>query len=229
MRNIIFIGWISAVASLASMVIGHLGSHELSWKSSQISTYAAAAPYDFFITGSILLSSLSLLIIGILVSRYQIAGNGFFAHLVPTLSGAAASGLLMLAYYEETAKTLNQLKKSGFWAIRIQSFHDAGLTVFFYSAVLLVILLGSITILHHSTAKIKILGGLVLSMGPLSYLLMTTAWPKLVGFEGMTRGVNQRAALFCLWLAVVLILAMASNKILEPTGKADASGSNSHS
>jgi len=217
MRNIIFIGWISAVASLASMVIGHLGSHELSWISSQISTYAAKAPYDFFITGSILLSSLTLLLIGILVSRYQIMGTNVLAHLVPALSGASASGLLMLAYYEETAKNLNHLKKSGLWAIRIQSFHDAGLTIFFYSTLLLVMLLGVMSLLNAASAKGKIIGAVILGMGPASYLLMATHWPKLVGFEGTTVGVNQRAALFCLWLAVVLILTIASRKAPEPT------------
>jgi len=217
MRTIIFIGWISVVTSLVAMVIGHLGSHELSWKSSQLSTYAATAPYDYFITSSILLFSLTLLIIGILVSKYQIIGTNFFAHLVPALSGASASGLLMLAYYEETAKTLILLKQSGFWAIRIQSFHDAGLLIFFYSSLLLVMLLGVLTILHNSKILLKVLGGLILSMSPVSYFLMTTIWPKLLGFEGITVGVNQRASLFCMWLAIVLILAMASNKALQPT------------
>lgn len=214
------------MASIASMVIGHLGSHDLSWKSSQISTYAAQAAYDSFITGSILLSSLTLLLIGILVSRYQIIGTNVLVHLLPALSGASASGLLMLAYYEETAKSLNYLKKSGFWAIRIQSFHDAGLTIFFYSTLLLVMLLGFMSLLDAVSAKGKIKGAVILGMGPASYLLMTTRWPKIVGFEGITVGVNQRAALFCLWLAVVLILTIASHKAAEPTINRDKTGPN---
>lgn len=219
MKTIIFIGWISLVTSLVTMVIGHLGNHELSWQSSLISTYAATAPYDYFITSSILLMSLTLLIIGILVSKYQMIGTNFFVHLVPVLSGASASGLLMLAYYEETAKTLNLLKQSGFWAIRIQSFHDAGLFIFFYSVLLLVMLLGVLTFLHYSKILLKVLGGLILSMGPASYFLMTTTWPKLVGFGRITVGVNQRASLFCMFLAIVLILTIASNKALQPNAE----------
>lgn len=216
MRIIRITGWVSVVTSLVLMLLGHLGTHELSWISSQISTYAAIAPYDYFITSSILLSALSLLIIGILASKYQIFGTNYFTHLVPGLSGAAASGLFMLAYYEESVRSLSMLKHSGFWAIRIQSFHDAGLLIFFYSSVLLVMMLGILVILYNSKIATKIIGGVIFSMGPASYFLMTTTWPKYIGFDGVTVGVNQRAALFCLWLAVAMVLALASNK--TPTG-----------
>lgn len=202
------------MASLVSMLLGHFGTHKLSWISSQISTYASVAPYDYFVTSSILLSALSLLVIGILVSKYQIFGTNYFTHLVPGLSGAAASGLIMLAYYEETARSLSILKHSGFWAIRVQSFHDAGLLIFFYSSVLLVMLLGILVILYNLKIVTRIIGGVIFSMGPASYFLMTTKWPKYIGFDGVTVGVNQRAALFCLWLAVAMVLALASNKTL---------------
>lgn len=216
MRTTIIIGWVSVVASFILMAAGHQGTHELSWVSSQISTYAATAPYDYLVTTSILLSSLSLLIIGILVSKYKIFSVSYFAHLVPALSGAAASGLVMLSYYEETAKTVSLLKQSGFWAIRIQSFHDAGLFVFFYSAMLMVMLIGTLAIVYNSKITSKILGGIIFMTGPSAYFLMTTRWPKFIGFEGVAIGVNQRAALFCLWIAVTLILVLASKKILHP-------------
>lgn len=219
MRISIIMGWILVVTALIVMVAGHFGDHTLSWTSSQISTYAATAPYDYFITGSMLLSALSLLIIGLLVSKYQIIGTGCAAHFVPALSGAAASGLLMLAYYEETAPNLNLLQRSGFLAIRTQSFHDAGLTIFFYSTVLLIMVTGFIILLYNSKTMVRILGGIILGLGPAAYLFMTTTWPKLIGFEGNTTGINQRAALFSLWLAVALILALASNKVLQPTEK----------
>ena len=198
------------MASFLLMAIGHLGTHQLSWVSSQISSYPATAPHDYFVTSSIFLSSLSLVIIGILVSKYKILGRSYFAHLIPGLSGAAAAGLIMLASYEETAKTLSLLKQSGFWAIRVQSFHDAGLFIFFYSALLLVMLLGLLAMIHNKEFNYKVLGGIIFSAGPASYLLMTTRWPKAIGFEGVTTGVNQRAALFCLWMAVTLILVIVS-------------------
>ena len=220
MQTVRIIGLVSVITSLLLMVIGHLGAHELNWLSYQISTYAATAPYDYFVTTSMVLSALSLLIIGVLISRDNIIGTNYFAHLVPALSGAAASGLIIVAYFEETAQTLSLLKQSGFWAIRVQTFHDAGLLIFFYSSVLLVILAGILIILYKSNIITKVLGGVILSMGPLSYVFMTTNWPKLIGLEGVTIGIKQRAALLCLWLAIALILAMASNKRIKSQTRA---------
>ena len=220
MQTVRIIGWISVTTSLLLMVIGHFGAHELNWVSFQISTYAATAPYDYFITTSILLSAVSLLIIGVLVSKYNIIGTNYFAHLVPALSGAAVSGLIMVAYYEETAKTLSLLKQSGFLAIRVQSFHDAGLLIFFYSSMLLITLVGILIILYKSNIIAKVLGGVIFSMGPLSYLFMTTSWLKLIGFEGVIIGLKQRVALLCLWVAIALILALASNKQIKSPSRA---------
>ena len=211
MRHLLTICWISVISALLFMVLGHLGQHDLSWKVSQISTYAATAPYDYFITTSMLLSSAALIATGILISKHNIFRFGYLAHFAPVLSGASASGLLMLAYFEETAKNLPMLKKSGFWAIRVQSFHDAGLLIFFYGAILLVILLGILTAIYNFKKSHKLFGILIISFGPAAYFLMTTPWPKYVGFEGITTGINQRAALFCLWAAVTIFLAVISN------------------
>lgn len=205
-------GLIIAFLSLFSMVLGHFGTHELNLMSFQISTYAAQAPYDHLITTSMLLSSLTLLIISFLNSKFQIYSSSYLAHFIPALSGAASFGLIMLAYFEETAKNLSELKQSGFIAIRIQSLHDAGLLMFFYSSLLLVMLLGMLTIIYNYKKINKVLGGIILCMAPVSFVLMTTKWPKAIGFEGVTVGLNQRAALFCLWLAFTITLVIASNK-----------------
>ena len=204
------------------MVLGHFGTHELNLMSSQISTYAAKAPYDYLITTSMLLSSLTLLIISFLNSKFQMFGSSYLAHFIPALAGAASFGLVMLAYYEETARNLSVLKQSGFMAIRIQSFHDAGLLMFFYSSLSLAVLLGTLTIIYNHNKIHKILGGIIFFMAPISFMLMTTKWPKAIGFEGVTIGLNQRAALLCLWLAFTLILIMASNKSFKPTPKSGA-------
>ncbi|MDH3973809.1 MAG: DUF998 domain-containing protein [Deltaproteobacteria bacterium] len=213
------IGLIIAFLSLVSMVLGHFGSHELNLISSQISTYAAKAPYDYLITTSMLLSSLTLLIISFINSKFQIFGSSHLAHFIPALSGAASFGLVMLAYYEETAKNLSVLKQSGFMAIRIQSFHDAGLLMFFYSSLSLAVLLGTLTIIYNYNKINRVLGGIILCMAPISFMLMTTKWPKAIGIEGATIGLNQRAALLCLWLAFTLVLVMVSNKSFKATPK----------
>lgn len=211
-------GLIIALLSLVSMVFGHFGIHELNPLSSQISTYAAKAPYDYLITTSMLLSSLTLLVISFLSSKYQMFGSSNLAHFIPALSGAASFGLIMLAYYEETAGNLSALKQSGFMAIRIQSFHDAGLLMFFYSSLLLVVLLGALTIIYNNKIN-KVLGVIILCMAPTSFILMTTKWPKAIGFEGAAVGLNQRAALLCLWVAFTLVFIMASNNAFKPLPK----------
>lgn len=192
------------------MIIGHLGAGRLNWLANQISTYAAVAPHDHFITASILLSSFTLLVVALLVSRHQIVGTSVYAHLIPLLAGAAASGLIVLSCFEETASSISQLKNAGFWAIRVQSFHDAGLLIFFYSSMILVMLLGVLVSINTRELITRLSGGAIAGMGPVSYFLMTTAWPKYVGLQGITVGANERASLFCLWLAVVLLLAHAS-------------------
>lgn len=215
MRSTVILGWVVSLSALIAMVLGHLGAHGLDWKANQISTYAARAPYDDLITASISLSAGALLVIGILVSKHKILGSSDWVHLVPVLAGAAASGLVMLAYYEETAATLAILKQSDFWAVRVQSFHDAGLQIFFYSAVALVGALGLCAVVFASTAIEKLVGCLILGLGPGSYVLMTTSWPKALGIVGVTVGLQQRGALSCLWLALACTLVIASKRSRE--------------
>jgi len=215
------LGWVLAVAALMAMVIGHFGDHDLSWQAQQISTYAATAPYDSFVTASMLLSAAAIVVVTVLVSKHGLIGSGYGVHMVPPLAGAAAAGLVMVASYEETAASLTMLKHAGFWSIRQQSFHDAGLQVFFYSGVVLVTALGAISILRGSVLVERLLGGLILSFGPGSFLLMRTSWAEAIGLAGPTIGLQQRAALICLWLAMVCVLVIATGRLLKRT---EASG-----
>ncbi len=107
-------------------------------------------------------------------------------------------------------------------AIRIQSFHDAGLLMFFYCSLLLAALLGILTIFYNCNKICKALGGIILCLGPVSFMLMKTTWPRAIGFEGVTVGLNQRAALLCLWLAITLMLIVASNNQLQLTRRVNA-------
>jgi len=208
-KTVTIIAWACVALSLVLMVLGHFGSHELHWTSSQISTYAANAPYDYLISSAILFAALSLIVMSVLISRYQILGAHILIHFAPVLLGAAAAGLIMLASYEETANSIRMLKASSFWQIRIQSFHDAGLEIFFFSTLVFVMLAGFIVIFTRSHRKVKFIAAVIVGLAPSAVLLMATRWPQLLGFEGVTLGLNQRASLFCLWLAVALLLLIS--------------------
>jgi hypothetical protein len=196
------------------MIIGHTGSYDLRWEINQISTYAATAPHDRCITASMILPCVTLVCISILVSRYKILGDNNVAHTVPLCAGASMTGLFTLAAYEETAPTAKILNNAGFEAIRQQSFHDAGLLIFFYSAVLVAVVLG-VLIIAQANWKDKILGCAVTVLGMAAFPLMTTAWPRLIGVLGAGPGLKQRASLLSIWLAIALVLMVASNKVFQ--------------
>lgn len=209
MRNIVIAGWTAAILALVTMFIGHMGAPDLSWISNHISTYTAQSPNDAWITASMMISAAALLMISILISRHQILGTGYAVHLLPVLIGAVIAGLVLLALFEETAMTIKILKRSTFGAIRQQSFHDAGLMVFFYGAIFTAILAGlSCTIFRHAKSD-KILGILIAGLGPAAYYLMTTPWPALIGVNGPSAGLRQRASLLCIWLSMALLLSLA--------------------
>ncbi len=213
-RILLAISWISLISALIALIIGHTGSHDLRWEINQISTYAATAPHDRWITASMILPCLTLVCISILVSKYKILGDNHVAHTVPLCAGATIAGLLTLAAYEETARTMMILRKAGFEAIRQQSFHDAGLLIFFYSAILVAVVLGVLIIAQAAHGKEKILGGAVTLLGMAAFPLMTTAWPRLIGALGAGPGLKQRASLLSIWLATALVLVVASDKVL---------------
>ena len=215
MRIAVLTGWAITSAAMAAMVIGHLGSHDLNWRTDQISTYAATAPFDGLVTLSMLLSAGALVVAGLLASRYGLFGNGIWNHAIPLLAGAAAVGLIMLAHYEETARTLAALRQSGFGAIRQQSFHDAGLQIFFYSGVLLVTVMGVLTMALGVSLAERLVGILMFGLGPGSFLLMTTAWTRAIGIEAPATGLQQRASLLCLWLAMVCVLVIATGRSFQ--------------
>ena len=219
MRTAVMIGWAVTIAALAAMVIGHFGSHDLNWRSDQISTYAALGPFDALVTASMLLSAAALAILGLLVSRYGVFGDRLWSHAVPLLAGAAASGLIMLAHYEEAARTLTLLRQSGFWAIRQQTFHDAGLQIFFYCGILLVTVMGLLATAHGADMVERLAGTAMLAIGPGSFVLMSTGWPAVVGIEGPAIGLQQRASLLALWLALVCAFAIATRRTLRRSGR----------
>lgn len=209
MKILVIAGWTAAILALAAMFIGHLGAPGLSWVSNHISTYAARAPNDAWITAGMLLSAGALVVISVLISRFQLLGSGGAVHVLPVIIGAVVAGLVLLAMFEETAVNLKVLKRSSFWAVRRQSFHDAGLMVFFYGAIVLAVLAGiSCAVWRHARAD-KVMGVLIAGLGPAAYLLMTSPWPAYIGVGGPSAGLRQRASLLCIWIAMALLLSLS--------------------
>jgi len=82
-----------------------------------------------------------------------------------------------------------------------------------------VVLIGLIIIFTAFKWKLKVLGVCILATGPAAYSLMTTAWPEALGLDGETIGIKQRSALFVLWMAMLLLLALGILKGREQSLK----------
>lgn len=203
------VAWVSMILAFAAMVVGHLGAQELVWSRNNISTFAARAPNGDWITAAMLFVAVAMLGIGILaVCREGLLGK-LPGGLVAMAMGAAGSGLLLLAAYEETAAGLSALRKLGFAAIRQQSFHDAGLLIFFYGTIIALLVAGA-AILGRRRGRTRLAGAAVFASGPLSYLAMTSTWPATLGLAGVDLGLKQRSAFLLLWVGALVLLAILS-------------------
>ncbi len=206
-RTLLITSWAAIVAAMAAMVIGHSGTTNLNWMANEISTYAAQAPHQDWITAGMLLPCVALAAIGVLVSRHRMLGDTALADTAPLLAGAAIGGLMTLATFKEAAPTMAMLRTAGMDAVIQQSFHNAGLMGFFYSTVLLVLLCGGLAALQSGRpARRRLLGAGAMLLGLAALPLMTEPWPHLLGLDGPARGLMQRASLFSLWLAAALVL-----------------------
>ncbi|HAR46599.1 MAG: hypothetical protein A2X56_13550 [Nitrospirae bacterium GWC2_57_13] len=198
--------------SLAAMIVGHLDAPGLDWMRNQVSTYAVRAPRHDWITASLYLSAAAFLLISISAFRHPQFSKSLSGQLGGLLFGAASAGVVVLAHYEETAATLAQLKQATFGAVRQQSFHDAGLMIFFYAAVFAMVLFGAMVFAQRRGWGRKIAGGLIALAGPISFLGMTTSWPKLLGIVDSPVGLKQRAGLLVLWLGAFLLMILLMRK-----------------
>lgn len=212
--------WLALLLAPVAMVVGHLGKHHFTWTANQISTFAARAPNDDWITAAMLVSALVLVLIGLLLSRYRMLGSHLLAHVATGVLGAAAAGLVLLARYEEVAMNASQLRRMDFVAIRQQSFHDAGLLLFFYATIAAMVLIGLLVLLMRSGIRAKAAGVFIGASGPLAFTAAGTAWPAWLGLTGPTHGLKQRVAFLILWLGALLILWMVSR---PARGKIDIS------
>lgn len=198
--------------ALLSMVLGHMGEHSLNWRADQISMYAARAPWDIWITLSMFLVALAIILLGILIGRYAFLGKHALSQLLPQLSGIIIGGLFLIANFEAVAGSFAELRGASMGAIHFQGFHDAGLYLLFHGGLLLVLLLGLAMMIIQESGSRKMLGLLIALLAPLAYILMTSAWPQWLDLSGPTIGIKQRTSLFFLWLAIILLLMFNTPK-----------------
>jgi len=223
-RTLLAASWAALVLAMLAMAVGHTGAPDLNWLANQISTYAATAPNRAWITAGMVLPCVAIACLSVLVSRHGLLGESPPAHAVPLLAGGVISGLLTLAVFRETARSYVMLKGAGLDAIRQQSFHDAGLMIFFYSAILLAVLSGMLVMAQARAWAGKVLGASVSLLGLAAFPLMAAPWPQLLGITGAVHGLMQRASLFSLWLATALVLAAATSNLLRPSQGASDPG-----
>jgi hypothetical protein len=208
-RTLLVASWGAIAAAMIAMAIGHSGATDLNWMANQISTYAAQAPHQEWVTAGMLLPCVAFACIGMLISRHRILGDSIVADAAPLLAGAAIAGLTMLATVKEAAPTMASLQHAGVEAITQQSFHNAGLMIFFYSTILMVLLCGGLAALQARHWAARLGGAASVLLGLAALPLMSEPWPSLLGIGGPVHGLMQRASLFSLWLAAALILAAA--------------------
>lgn len=220
-RGLFLTGWTAIVAALIAMIVGHTGTTHLSWEADEISTYAAQAPHQDWITAGMLLPCVAFAAISMLISRYRVLGDSAFAHVAPLLAGAAIGGLMTLATFKEAAPTTEAaMKTAGVAAVVQQSFHNAGLMGFFFATVLLVVLTGTLAAANAASRRHKLAAAAAVLLGIAALPLMETHWPRLLDIHGPVPGLMQRASLFSLWLGATLILAALRPHLQRPAARA---------
>jgi len=205
--------WAGLIVATPVLVIGHFGAHDFRWTYHQISTYAARAPNGSWITAGMLLSALTLFCLGIAISLGRTAAATLLSRIASMSFGTAGSGLLMLACCQETAMVGQPLQQLGFEAIRQQTFHDAGLSFFFFGSTLAIALSGLIVVLEGPGWIRRMLGGVVASTGPAACAALVSSWPQFLGFSDVGVGIMQRGAFFCLWIGALLLLTLLTKTI----------------
>lgn len=210
-RLILAAAWLALGLAPPAMVAGHLDAGGLDWTRNFVSTFAARAPHGDWVTAAMLLSAAAMGCIGIAVAAGGETHGRVVGAAVALLMGAAVAGLLLLAANQEVAPGRAAVRALGFAAIRQQSFHDAGLLVFFYGAILALMVAGTgMAVGRLRPARIP--GLAVAACGPLSFAAMTTNWLGAVGLPDNAGGLKQRAAFLLLWLGSAVLLAALSRR-----------------
>lgn len=215
-KRLLLFGWINTFLIPVCLVVGHFGTHQLSWKSDPLSFFAAGAPYGGFISLAMILSALSLVFLGILISRFRILGESLWADVSALLTGTAAGGLGLLAAVQDTASlsakiTVQQIQHS--------AAHNAGLMVFFNSALCFLVLSGITTFLSNSSGVRRQLGMCTLVCALFAQGAIGAPWGELLGLEEHAGGIAQRASFLLMWLGLVSLFRIASEYKVQERAK----------
>ena len=183
----------------------------LSWMKNQISTYAASAPYGVFITATMLLAAVALILLALQLAWVGPLRRFLLAQLASLALGAAAVGLAVLAYWKERARSLAALRSAPFADIRQQTFHDAGLLIFFDSISIGLLLVGVLLLVTGPGFRRRLAGLAVMLSGPLAAAALGSralAW-------GVGLGQRIAFAIFTLGTIWVLLVLRSATHDLE--------------
>jgi hypothetical protein len=194
------------IGSLAAMIVGHMRAENLDWTRDPISTFAAHAPLDEWISVSMILLAFAIFLIGLEVSLRPKARSDIVAGLIPCLAGACAAGLLVLATFEETISWTISSQDPTQEQVRIQAFHDCGLLLFFFGSLVTLVLLG---VLGFKGAE----GGQrYLRILPAAFAIAAWLTGSWAPFPSNAFGLKQRVSLLLLWAGFACYAFLAPRK-----------------
>ena len=207
---VLIMAWLALLLAPVTMIVGHLGSHELNWARDHVSTYASYACHSNWITASILLSAFAIACTGISFAKHYEFGRTPLGLIASMILGASVSGLLLLVSFKETVPGRTVLQDLDVDVIRQQTLHEVGLFLFFIGSVAAAIIAGSVVMLKKKTMIHRVFGAAIAATGPLAVAAKSHSWPKYLGILGKTGGMRQRIAFLCLWIGALLLLALLS-------------------
>ena len=166
-----------------ALATGHLGS-ELNWRRVHMSWYAARAPMGGFITLGMWLSVLGM--VALATQVFQSLRPRWWSGTLAGLFILSALGLSVLALYEVDVS---------------RRVHNLGLLAFFFTGTPALFLTATTLGCQRRPLRVRLIGlasALMTASGVSIYLM----W-RLIPLE---RGLRQRAAFLCLWLAAMGLL-----------------------
>eukprot|EP00440_Ansanella_granifera_P004208 gb/GFBE01004566.1/.p1 GENE.gb/GFBE01004566.1/~~gb/GFBE01004566.1/.p1 ORF type:complete len:239 (+),score=31.16 gb/GFBE01004566.1/:1-717(+) len=152
---------ITLLVAVCAVILGHtLGDPPFDWTQTHISTYAARAPFDDFITAGMLLFAAFMYSLGLQLSLASHFKDFLWAHTASQLLGTSAAGMVFLATFEESLLISTPRWKASADVLTQQNFHDSGVLIFYGSAMLATSVAG--VGLLFTGCRVEKVGGLVM-------------------------------------------------------------------
>ena len=184
---------IALIFSFLGMALGHVGATELDWHRDPISTFAARAPLHMFVSGSMLLTALAIVLLGCDIAIGPKRPPVFIYGVLPCLAGASAAGLLIVALFKEPVQWTLPHPSPTEDQVRVQAFHDSGLMLFFYGSAVTLTLLSGIWI--AGSRNIRRLVGIL----PFAFVVAAKWGVSYIPLAGNSGGIRQRITMLLLW------------------------------